>query len=149
MHILGSSWELALLCVVAPNPASLVRPVASCRSLPRQGSGDIRERDMEIHINKTTRSLGTRALQSWCFETVHSSMRWEDRAEPCPAAVSFAGKGDSNVIRVFFSGVGVVSSASLLQDWQKQRQKQRVSKGLRRVCSVFFCGLCIQQQEGL
>lgn len=71
--------ELALFCVVAPDLVSIVRPVAFGHLLPHQCSSDIQEWNMEIHINKTAKSPGARALQSWCCETVHSSVQLENR----------------------------------------------------------------------
>lgn len=148
MHIIGSSWELALFCVVAPNLVSVVRPVALGHLLPRQSSSDTQEWDMEMHINKTTRNLGTRAPWSWCCETVRSSAPQENRCWASHVCCFFhwGRRFERQPYILFRYGCCFISVfAPELASW---KQKKHISKGLRRVCSVFFCGLC-DRQEGL
>lgn len=120
MHIIGSSWELALFCVVAPDLVSIVKPVAL---LPCQGSSDVQEWDMEIHINKTARVWEQRLCRAGAAKQSIPQRKRRTDAEPGMFAVSFTGKGHLKVTLLFFSGTGVVSSVSLLQNWRSRSRR--------------------------
>lgn len=123
MHIVGSSRELALFCVVAPDLVSMVKPVAFGHLLPHQCSRDIQKWAMEIHINKT-KGAGEQGLcRAGAARQDIPQCNWRTDAEAWMFAIPFTGKGDLKVRNVFFSGMSVVSSASLLQNWHSRSRR--------------------------
>lgn len=99
---------------------------------------------MEIRINKTTRSLGARALQSWCLETVHSSVELGEQMPKLDGAV-FLGEGDLK--HAFcFSGTGA-SSCLCPQKWQKRSQR-KTFRGNGGGCVLFSSKGFVTNRKG-
>lgn len=136
MHIIGSSWELALFCVVAPDPVSIGKPVAFGHLLSHQCSSDTQEWSMEIHINKATRSSGTRFCRAGASRQYIPQCNRRTDAEPWMLAVSFTGQGDLQVAHLSFSGADAVSSVSLLQNWRSRSRRNTFRKN-RGGCVLF------------
>lgn len=123
MHIIGSSWELALFCRVAPDLVSVVRPVAFSHLLPHQCSHDVQEGDVEIHINKTKGVWEEGLCRAGAARQDIPQCNRRTDAEAWMFAVSSTGQGHLQVRRSFFAGMGVVSSVSLLQTWQSRSRR--------------------------
>ena len=123
MHIIGSSWELALFCVVAPDLVSVVKPVAFSHLLPHQCSRDVQEWDMEIHINKTKGVQEQGLCRAGAARRDIPQCNGRTDAEAWMSAVSFTGKEDLKVRNIFLSSVSIVSSMSLLQNCRSRSRR--------------------------
>lgn len=134
--------ELALFCVVAPDLASIVKPVPFGHVLPHGCSSDVQEWNMEIRINKTTRSLGARALQSWCLETHVPQCSWRTDAK----AWCFPGRRGLDTFLLRFRYRCFV--LSLPQNWQKRSQRKTFRRN-QGGCVLFSSKGLYHQQEGL
>lgn len=122
MHIISSSWELALFRVVAPELVSIVKPVAFGHLLPHQYSSDIQGWDMERHINKTTRSLGTGSAELVLPDSTFLSATGEQMPNlECLLFLSlWKGSWKSYV---YSFQVGVLFHVSLLQNWHSRSRR--------------------------
>lgn len=76
----------------------------------------VQECNMEIHINKT-KGVGEQGLcRAGAARQDIPQCNRRTNADAPMVAVSFTGKGDLKVRHVFFAGMGVGSSVSLLQN---------------------------------
>lgn len=123
MHIIGSSWELALFCEVAPDLVSMVRPVAFSHLLPHQCSRDVQEWDMEIHINKTKGVQEQGLCRVGAARQDIPQCNGRTDAEAWIFAVSFTRKENLKVRNIFFSSVSIISSVSLLQNCHSRSRR--------------------------
>lgn len=135
---------------MAPDLASIVKPVIFGHSLPLRCSSDLQEWIMEIHINKTTRGLeGLCRADALRQHTPPRSWRTDAGAWTC----CFPGQRGLEPFLLLSGYRCLFHQVSLPQNGQKRHQRgKKIFQENQGGCVLFLFfllqGLC-NQQEGL